>query len=295
MRARLTAVGLGAVLAVGAGAGSAQAVTGYHTSASGVRVRAGASTATAQISYVPTAGTAIDIACQIPGQSVTASGFGTSTVWDRLNGYGNGYISDLFVQETPYAQFDPRLPRCDAPPPLTFSISQTTQVHGARSINAATVTSTIGAGSAVTIQCQTYGTRLGGSFVWDRIAAGYVSDVYVNGTPFNAFDSRLSRCGDGYQPVDCSKVLFLGARGSGEPLGGTGSEHLGEAGSPVQETRNKLAAYGANLDVAGTIYPAQDVSILLSGDLADYFAGEADGVRAMLNDLRSRTNGNVCG
>jgi hypothetical protein len=95
--------------------GSAQAVGGYHTSFSSVRVRAGASTQTAQVSTVAAAGTAIDIACQTSGESVTAVG-GTSAVWDKLNGYASGYISDLFVGETPYARFDPRIPRCGTAP-----------------------------------------------------------------------------------------------------------------------------------------------------------------------------------
>ena len=60
----------------------------------------------------------IDIACQSAGETVTVSGFGTSAVWDRLNGY-NGHISDLFVRETAYAQLDPRIHRCDVPAPVT--------------------------------------------------------------------------------------------------------------------------------------------------------------------------------
>ncbi|MBK6870978.1 MAG: CHAP domain-containing protein [Kineosporiaceae bacterium] len=92
----------------------AQAVAGYHTSAAGVRVRSGASTATTQVNTITASGTAIDIACQTPGQTVTQSGFGTSPVWDRVPAWG-GYISDLFVQETPYAQFDRRIPGCGRP------------------------------------------------------------------------------------------------------------------------------------------------------------------------------------
>jgi surface antigen len=94
----------------------AQAVGGYHTSASSVRVRAGATTQSAQVNLINNAGTGIDIACQTGGENVTVAGFGTSPVWDKINVY-NGYISDLFVQETPYAQFDSRIPRCDQPNP----------------------------------------------------------------------------------------------------------------------------------------------------------------------------------
>jgi Cutinase len=269
--------------------GTAQALGGYHTSAYSIRVRAGASTQTAQISSILTAGTGIDIACQTGGESVTAAGFGTSPIWDKLNGYGGGYISDLFVQETPYAQFDPRLPRCGTPPP-TYVTTAYAPVHSAPSFNATTVGS-IGAGAAVTITCQNNGTKYGGSFIWDRIGSGYVSDIYINGTPFNAFDAHIPRCGLGYQPVDCHKVLFLGARGSGEPFG---AENLGDPNSPVQVTRNILASRGVSLDVAGTIYPAQSVSIL-PWDVTDYFAGVTQGTHVLLANLRTRTDGNVCG
>jgi hypothetical protein len=91
--------------------------------------------------------------------------------------------------------------------------------------------------------------------------------------------------------VDCTKVLFLGARGSGEPFG---PENLGGPQSPVQRTRDLLAARGVSLDVAGTIYEAQDVSIL-PWDVKDYFAGVDHGVAVTLANLRARTDGNVCG
>jgi hypothetical protein len=115
---RLATISTAGCLMTGLVASDASAVTGYHTSASSVRVRAGASTQTAQINQISAAGTTIDIGCQAVGETITASGFGTSAVWDYLNGYG-GYISDLFVQETPYAVFDPRIPRCGVvtPPP----------------------------------------------------------------------------------------------------------------------------------------------------------------------------------
>jgi hypothetical protein len=96
--------------------GAAQALGGFHTSGNSVRVRAAASTQASQVSFIPAAGTAIDIACQTTGQTVSLAGWGTSPIWDKLNGYGGGYISDLFVRETPYARFDPRLTQCGASP-----------------------------------------------------------------------------------------------------------------------------------------------------------------------------------
>jgi hypothetical protein len=96
--------------------GAAQALGGFHTSGNSVRVRAAASTQASQVSIIPAAGTAIDIACQTAGQTVSLPGWGTSPIWDKLNGYGGGYISDLFVRGTPYGRFDPSLPQCGASP-----------------------------------------------------------------------------------------------------------------------------------------------------------------------------------
>jgi hypothetical protein len=298
-------VGLASVPAMTliADGGVAQAVTGYHTSAAGVRVRQGPSTQTGIVNTIAAAGTAIDIACQVGGQQVTASGFGTSTVWDQLNGW-NGYISDLFVRETLYGAFDSRIPKCGAPAPSSpapaapgFRVSSLTATHSAPTFNPSTATGSIAVGTAVSIGCQNYGTKAGGSFVWDNVPGrGFISDANVIGTPFNAFDPAIPRCtGLNFQPVDCSKTLFLGARGSGD---GFGPENVGTAGSPVQVTRNLLAARGANLDVSGTIYPAQSVDQLKVGGvggLAAYIQGENQGVAVMLANLRDRTDGNVCG
>jgi hypothetical protein len=111
-------VGVAAVLLP---SGAAQALGGFHTSGNSVRVRSGASTQASQVSFIPAAGTAIDIACQTAGQTVSLPGWGTSPIWDKLDGYGGGYISDLFVSETSYARFDPRLPQCGASPAPTAS------------------------------------------------------------------------------------------------------------------------------------------------------------------------------
>jgi surface antigen len=111
-RRALSTLVLAGFVAAGATA-PAQAVGGYHTSYSSVRVRAQATTQSAQINVIAAAGTEIDITCQVMGETVDALGY-RSAVWDKLAGY-NGYVSDLFVRETRYAVFDPRIPRCDAP------------------------------------------------------------------------------------------------------------------------------------------------------------------------------------
>jgi hypothetical protein len=59
-----------------------------------------------------------NLVCQTGGPAASVSGFGTSTVYDlvRMPSGALGYMSDLGVQQTPYAQFSPNLPRCTAAP-----------------------------------------------------------------------------------------------------------------------------------------------------------------------------------
>jgi hypothetical protein len=59
-----------------------------------------------------------DLVCQTAGPAVTVSGFGTSTIYDLVRTPVGilGYISDLGVAQTLYAQFTPGLPRCTSSP-----------------------------------------------------------------------------------------------------------------------------------------------------------------------------------
>lgn len=212
---------------------TASAVGGFHTSAASVRVRAAATTGSAQTSLIAAAGTAIDIACQTLGAPVTAQGFGTSAIWDKLSGYGGGYISDLFVRETAYARFDPRIPRCDQIPPAQTAPKPAVPAPAAAPAR---------------------------------------------------------------PKADCSKVLFIGLRGSGELPGpeGLGDNGTNGENSPVQATRNRLAELGVRLDVAAVPgYYAQAVDVMFRPDL--YAQSIVQGRDAALKALRARTDGNVCG
>ncbi len=280
---------------------SANAVSGYHTSANSVRIRADASTQTSQIGLIGAAGTPIDIGCQIGGETVTAAGFGTSSVWDAVSG---GFISDLFVRETPYAQFDSRIPRCGSaptpqPPPApqpspTYVTNAVATIRSAPSFNATPV-GTLPINTAISIACQNNGTKVSGSFIWDKVGNGFVSDVQVNGTPFGVFDNQLPRCGLGYQPVDCDHTLYIGARGSGEEPGSLG---MGKDSDPVMATYKKLDGMRpGTVDPGGVDYYANLVDLLISGPkyIAIYLAGVHDGTAKTLAVLRRRTDGNVCG
>lgn len=83
---------------------SSGAVTGFSANGT-LNVRSSPSTAASIINHVPS-GAAIDINCQTTGTNVNGS-----SIWDKLNGYG-GYVSDYYVNGTPYAQFDTAIPPC---------------------------------------------------------------------------------------------------------------------------------------------------------------------------------------
>lgn len=55
-------------------------------------------------------------------------------------------------------------------------------------------------GQALDLRCQAQGETVSGTAIWDFTTvngrAGWVSDNFVNGTPYAVFDSRLPRCGD---------------------------------------------------------------------------------------------------
>jgi uncharacterized protein YraI len=51
------------------------------------------------------------------------------------------------------------------------------------------------AGRAVTIVCQTRGTSVSGSTIWDQLSSGgWVTDYYVNTPGFNVFAAGIRRC-----------------------------------------------------------------------------------------------------
>ena len=84
----------------------ALAVTGY--SAAGVVNMRPAPDTTGTPLTQTSDGQQLDIRCQAAGETVNGS-----AIWDftMVNGH-TGYLSDYFVNGTPFAQFDSRLPRC---------------------------------------------------------------------------------------------------------------------------------------------------------------------------------------
>jgi hypothetical protein len=112
----LVATAVLALALVSAATPSAMAATGYSTySGSTWNVRSCPATCGVMGTI---SGSIPNLVCQTSGPAASVSGFGTSTIYDlvRMPSGTLGYMSDLGVQQTPYGQFSPNLPRCTAGP-----------------------------------------------------------------------------------------------------------------------------------------------------------------------------------
>lgn len=102
---------------------SAKAATGYSTySNSTWNVRS----CPATCGVIGTISGAIpNLVCQTNGPAASVSGYGTSTIYDLVSLPSGtlGYMSDLGVQQTPYGQFSPSLPRCTAAPSADTAVA----------------------------------------------------------------------------------------------------------------------------------------------------------------------------
>ncbi len=176
----------------------------YKTTLNAIRVHTGPHLGDAVVGEVQSAGTTIDIMCQVRGDNVSwtsASGHVVnSDVWDRLSTPIGGMMSDIFATTPVVGDFSPGLPQCDATPPPSYSVRATPYVNvRAGADYASTKLGTIPYGSSLGIACQVTGRTVGQSAIWDQLASpypgAYVSDWWVQGTPTGVFDSRLPQCG----------------------------------------------------------------------------------------------------
>ena len=160
-------------------------------------------------------GTAITIACQTTGTNV-----GGSAIWDQLATPRAGvYVSDDLIGGTAYAVFTLGIPQCGAttvsqpsPPPApapaptpvpssSYHVQAgigTLYERSSPSTSAAKIGS-LAAGATVHIACQTTGTVVNGSPIWDRLDSAttgpYVSDDYIIGTKYAVFTPGIGQCG----------------------------------------------------------------------------------------------------
>lgn len=91
--------------------------------------------------------------------------------------------------------------------------------------------------------------------------------------------------------ADCADVLFLGARGSGQPISGSTNDGQSGLGPQVYQVSQRLGRDlpGRTVDVQALDYPALDTQLLLT-DAAAYFAGLEQGVSTAKSDLRRQAD-----
>lgn len=88
----------------------------------------------------------------------------------------------------------PVVVRTPAPAPRAFRLTATVILRNGPSASNRNVGS-LRSGTTVTVVCQTRGSNVGGSTMWDRLSNGtWVSDYYVNTPAFNNFTPGLPRC-----------------------------------------------------------------------------------------------------
>lgn len=180
--------------------------------AGGLNVRTGAATDRAVVGTVRD-GSTVRVVCQVYGELVRGSRR-TVALWDRLD-WGHGHVADAFL-EWPGGR-RPAVPWCGNPP--ADATSSTVDID-AGTLN---VRSGPGTGHAkvgaladatpVRVECRSWGTKVGGNAVWDRIGPGrYVADEYVGWSPQQP---RFPWCGQAPATVPAASREAFFARVAG--------------------------------------------------------------------------------
>ena len=155
----------------------------YRVTGSSPLTGRSAPTASAPATGTYAAGSTIQVVCQTWSATV-----GSTAVWDKLS--DGRYVSDAFVS-TPSSSYTAILPRCVYPYQVT-----------AGTLNARTgpgttyaISRTLPAGALAWVTCQTTGTKVGTTSVWDRLHhPAFVSDAHVATPSGTTFSSPIRRC-----------------------------------------------------------------------------------------------------
>lgn len=138
--------------------------------------------ATVQGSYAP--GTTVRVICQTYGSKV-----GSTTVWDRLS--NGAYATDYYLSTPSKTTFSPPLPKCTYPYQTTPpSLNRRTGPGSTYALRGA-----LPEGSLARVSCQSRGSWVSTTAVWDRLSDGsWVSDHYVASPSSTTYSSPIRRC-----------------------------------------------------------------------------------------------------
>jgi hypothetical protein len=136
-------------------------------------------------------GNVIYVACQKAGSSVQGS-----SVWDKLT--NGGWVSDAYTTTQNFDTFSYPVPSCIDPASVNFKIvNQATVTERSGPSNGVSSVGVESLSDIVGVVCQTKGSDVGGSDIWDYLAnRSYVPDVYVSTPHAGSFDTTLPRCPD---------------------------------------------------------------------------------------------------
>jgi uncharacterized protein YraI len=125
------------------------------------------------------------VVCQASGQTV-----GTTAVWDRLT---NGtWVSDYYVSTPSSTRFSWALPRCIYPGQVTTTSLNARKGPGT---SHSTTGNPLPRGALAHVMCQTAGSRVGSTAVWNKLRDGrWVSDYYVSNRSSTTWSTPVPRC-----------------------------------------------------------------------------------------------------
>jgi hypothetical protein len=186
------AVILGMLMAVPATADAATSYGPYQTTASpSLNERSAPSTSSSVTGTLPD-GSTIYIACQTTGTSVDGS-----AIWDQL---ANGsYVSDYWTTTPNFGTWSPPIPQCRPPLPPTYGPYKTTASPTLNErigpLTSSEVTGSLPDNSTIYIACQTMGSSVDGSKIWDQLANGsYVSDYWTTTPNVGTWSPPIPQC-----------------------------------------------------------------------------------------------------
>jgi Domain of unknown function (DUF1906) len=156
------------------------AVTAQH----GLNARSGPSTSYPVVKGYAR-GDALPVMCQTPGALIA-----TSPVWDRLA--DGSYVTDAYVSTPSTTGYSVPLPRCTYP----YQVSALPSLRKRKlpSVTAGWAGS-IDDGGLAWVICQTSGSKVGSTVVWDKLIDGaYVSDWFVATSGRTSWTRPVTHC-----------------------------------------------------------------------------------------------------